>query len=119
VNNSPANISRALFVGSAVAAAAVPRIAKAQTLQMANAAIHGVPLVNIAGTATWVKANPAKSAEILEKYAKYDPAILAKMTRTDFAETLTPQMIQPTLDWAYKVKFIERPVAATEMIAIL
>jgi NitT/TauT family transport system substrate-binding protein len=70
-------------------------------------------------TARWANANRAKSADILQKYAKIDPAIILKMVRTDFAESLTPQSIQPSLDWAYKAKFIERPVAATEMIASL
>ena len=70
-------------------------------------------------TARWANANRAKSADILQKYAKIDPAIITRMTRTDFADSLTPAMIQPSLDWAYKAKFLERPVNAGEMIATL
>ena len=70
-------------------------------------------------TARWANANRGRSAEILQKYAKIDPAVIAKMTRTDFTDTLTPQLIEPSLDWAYRAKFIERRVLPSEMIATL
>lgn len=67
-------------------------------------------------SARWANANHAGSAAILEKYTKLDPAVIAKMSRTDFADKLTPEMIAPSLDWAYKMKFLERRVLASEMI---
>jgi len=70
-------------------------------------------------TARWANANHARSGEILERYAKIDGSVIAAMTRTSFAESLTPDLLAPSLDWAYKMKFIERPVAPSEMIATL
>jgi NitT/TauT family transport system substrate-binding protein len=68
-------------------------------------------------TARWANANRARSAEILQKYSKVDPATLGRMTRTTYAETLTPAMIEASLDWASRLKFTDRPVNAKEMIA--
>jgi NitT/TauT family transport system substrate-binding protein len=68
-------------------------------------------------TARWANANRERSAEILQKYSKIDPTIIARMTRTDFSDTLTPQLIAPSLDAAYRAKFLDRPVSAAEMIA--
>ena len=70
-------------------------------------------------SARWANANHAGSAAILEKYAKLDPAILAKMSRCDFADKLTPELIAPSLDWAYKMKFLERRVSPSEMITVV
>ncbi len=69
--------------------------------------------------ARWANANRTRSGEILVKYAKIDTAVVDKMTRTNFADTLTPELIAPSLEWAYRMKFIERPVSANEMIANL
>ena len=70
-------------------------------------------------TARWANANRARSGEILEKYAKVDPATLARMTRTPYAENLTPAMIDASLQWASRLKFTDRLVSAKEMIATL
>ena len=37
-------------------------------------------------TATWANANHAKSAGIVAKYTKLDPAVIATMTRSYYAE---------------------------------
>jgi NitT/TauT family transport system substrate-binding protein len=67
-------------------------------------------------TAGWANANQAKSAEILAKYATIDPAVAAKMTRARFAETLTPALVQPTIDITAKYKGIDAPFPAQDMI---
>lgn len=68
-------------------------------------------------TARWANANHDKSAVILQKYAKIDDATVKRMVRVTYAESLEPDMIDPTLDLAAKVKFTERRVRASEMIA--
>jgi hypothetical protein len=44
------------------------------------------------------------------------PTTINTMTRATFAGNMTPQMIEPLLRWAAQLKFIERPIAATELI---
>jgi len=48
--------------------------------------------------AVWANANPAKSGEILAKYAKIDPAVIATMARAHYGEQLTPALMQPLID---------------------
>ena len=68
-------------------------------------------------TARWANANRDKSAVILQKYTKIDDATVRRMVRVTYAETLEPDMLDPTLDLAAREKFTERRVRATEMIA--
>jgi len=66
-------------------------------------------------TAVWANANEAKSAEILAKYTKIDPAVVATMVRVRFGDRLTPSMMQPEIDVAAKYgKFASFP--ASELI---
>ena len=53
-------------------------------------------------TAVWANKNPEKSGEILSKYTKVDPAVVAAMTRTRYAEQLTAALMQPLIDVAAK-----------------
>jgi NitT/TauT family transport system substrate-binding protein len=52
--------------------------------------------------ALWGNANHAKSAEILLRYAKIDPALAAGMTRTHYGERLNPVLMQPVINVAAK-----------------
>jgi len=52
--------------------------------------------------AAWANANPAKTGELLAKYTKIDPAVIATMTRARFGEQLTPALMQPLIDVAAK-----------------
>jgi len=52
--------------------------------------------------AVWANKNPAKSGEILAKYAKIDPAVIATMTRSHYAERLTAALVQPLVDLSAK-----------------
>jgi NitT/TauT family transport system substrate-binding protein len=58
--------------------------------------------VAIRETAAWANKNPVKSGEILAKYTKIDPAVIASMTRARFAEQLTPALMQPLIDVSAK-----------------
>lgn len=51
-------------------------------------------------TAVWAnnKQNQVKSAEILVRYTKIDPAVVAAMTRARYGETLTGALLQPEID---------------------
>lgn len=67
-------------------------------------------------TAKWANANHEKSGEILTKYAKLDPALIAKMSRVTYAESITPEIVEPTLTWSWNLKYIDKPIAARELI---
>jgi len=64
----------------------------------------------------WGNANHAKSAPILEKYAKVDADTLAQMTRSVYAEVLVPEEIQPTIDFGARFHFIDASFPAADMI---
>jgi NitT/TauT family transport system substrate-binding protein len=53
-------------------------------------------------TAVWANKNPAQTAAILVKFSKIDPAIVARMTRSRYAEQLAPALMQPIIDVAAK-----------------
>ncbi|HEV8021929.1 MAG TPA: ABC transporter substrate-binding protein [Candidatus Lustribacter sp.] len=53
-------------------------------------------------TAVWANKNPQLSADILAKYVKIDPAVIATMARNHYAEQLTPALMQPLIDAAAK-----------------
>lgn len=53
-------------------------------------------------TAAWANRNPEKSGEILAKYTKIDPAVVATMKRGRYAERMTPALMQPLIDVAAK-----------------
>lgn len=53
-------------------------------------------------TAVWANANQSKSAGIVATYTKMDPAALATMTRSRYAEQLTPALLQPVVDVSAK-----------------
>lgn len=53
-------------------------------------------------TALWANKNPAQSGAILAKYTKIDPAVIATMARTHYADQLTPGLMQPLIDVSAK-----------------
>ena len=53
-------------------------------------------------TAVWANKNPQQSGDILAKYVKIDPGIIATMARNHYAEQLTPALMQPLIDAAAK-----------------
>jgi len=62
-------------------------------------------------------ANHARSGEILSKYTPFPPALLAKMNRATFGETLDPKTMQPLLDAALKYKALRVAVPAQSLIS--
>lgn len=53
-------------------------------------------------TAIWTNKNQAQSGQILAKYTKLEPAVIASMVRSVYAETLTPALLQPLVDVSAK-----------------
>jgi NitT/TauT family transport system substrate-binding protein len=68
-------------------------------------------------TAHWANTHHAETAAILAKMTDLDPATIATMTRATFAETMTPAMIQPAVDVAYKYGRIKEPLDMTQIVA--
>lgn len=68
-------------------------------------------------TARWANANHAGSAAILSKYSKLGLDRVEAMTRTTFATSLDPALMQPVLDIAARYKLIRTPVAARALMA--
>jgi NitT/TauT family transport system substrate-binding protein len=63
-------------------------------------------------TAVWANANPDKSADILAKYTKLDPALVRASYRAKFGESLSAAAIQPTIDLAAHYKLLDSFPAA-------
>ena len=53
-------------------------------------------------TAAWANSNPSKSGEILAKYTKIDPGLIATMQRVRYCEQLTAALIQPLINASAK-----------------
>jgi ABC-type nitrate/sulfonate/bicarbonate transport system substrate-binding protein len=53
-------------------------------------------------TAIWANKNQGPSGQIVAKYTKIDPAVMAAMTRSHYAEALTPGAMQPLIDVSAK-----------------
>ena len=66
--------------------------------------------------AVWGNANHEKSAAIIEKYSHVDAATLAAMTRSIYPENLTPEIVQPTIDFSAKYKMIDASFPAKDII---
>jgi NitT/TauT family transport system substrate-binding protein len=64
----------------------------------------------------WANANPDKSAEILAKYSKLDPAMVKQTIRARYSTTLTPAQLQPTIDASAKYKIFDGTFPAAELI---
>lgn len=62
-----------------------------------------------------VPSNRPKSAAILAKYAKLEPATIAGMTRASYAPSQDLKLFQPPLDFAYKFKIVDRQLSASEL----
>jgi NitT/TauT family transport system substrate-binding protein len=66
-------------------------------------------------TARWANKNHTLSGQILEKYTKI--VVSPTQTRTEYAETLDPRLIQPLLDAGVKDGFLKQPVTAQALSA--
>jgi len=70
----------------------------------------------IYGAAAWANTHSAESSTILSKYSKIDIATVEAMSRAPLATSLSPDMVQPVLDLAYKYKVVDRPMKAVDLI---
>ena len=73
-------------------------------------------VATIREASVWGNQNPQKSAVILAKYTKVDIETVNAMTRSLYAETLVPEEIQPTIDFAAKYKFLDGTFPARDLI---
>ena len=64
----------------------------------------------------WANANPDKSAEILAKYGKLDPAMVKQTIRARYATMLNAGQLQPTIDAAAKYKIFDGGFPAKDLI---
>jgi NitT/TauT family transport system substrate-binding protein len=67
-------------------------------------------------TAAWANRNQDASLAILVKYTKLDPRIAPHVVRARFAETLTPQILQPSVDLVARYKLVDAAYPAQELI---
>lgn len=67
-------------------------------------------------TANWANANHDQSASILAKYSKITLATMHAMTRSTYATTLNPQLIDPMLKLAAKAKITDKLLTAASMM---
>jgi NitT/TauT family transport system substrate-binding protein len=82
----------------------------------ANAATVKVLTAVIYQTARWANGHTDDSAAILAKYSKMDVEGVRRMTRTRYATSLDPRLIQPVLDTAFAFGGLPRAMRATDMI---
>lgn len=66
-------------------------------------------------TAHWANAHRAETGQLLASRLKLTQAVTDAMSRTEYAETLTPETIQPPLDVAAKYGII-KPMKANELL---
>ena len=66
-------------------------------------------------TARWANAHRVETGKLLASRLKLTPAVTGAMSRTEYAETLTPETIQPPLDVAAKYGII-KPMKADQLI---
>jgi NitT/TauT family transport system substrate-binding protein len=66
-------------------------------------------------TARWANAHRTETGKLLASRLKLTPAVTDAMSRTEYAETLTPETIQPPLDVAAKYGLI-KPMKANELL---
>jgi NitT/TauT family transport system substrate-binding protein len=81
-----------------------------------NAAVLRRFNTTIYRTAKFANANHDRTGAILQKYTRISDDIVHRMTRVAYAERLDPAQIQPTIDIAYKEHFLDRPLAAADLI---
>ena len=67
--------------------------------------------------ARWANAHHAESLPILIKYSKLDGAAIRDMTRTEYATSLDPKLIQPVIDTANAYGIIPKPIVASTLVA--
>jgi NitT/TauT family transport system substrate-binding protein len=70
-------------------------------------------------TGAWANSHPDETAVILAKYSKMDPETVRSMNRAPYGNALTPEMLQPYLDFAFKYGYVGKQFKASDLIAKL
>ena len=82
-----------------------------------NAAVVRAFAQVMQAASAYCNAHPAQTVDLLASFTKLDPATIAASTRTQFATSLDPGLIQPMIDTAAKYKAIDAPFQARDFIA--
>lgn len=67
-------------------------------------------------TARWANTHQNETAELVAKYAKYNLDDVKRSTRTEYATSLDPALMDPVLDSAYRFNAISKPLRARDLI---
>lgn len=67
-------------------------------------------------TAVWANAHRAETGPMLQKYSPLPADVIAKMTRTRFADKLDTGMMQPVLDSALKFGVLKNATSAKDLV---
>jgi len=73
----------------------------------------------MAQAATWANANHAASAAILGPYLSKTAQEIDSVTRAPYATRLTPDLVQPSIDAAFKYGLIKKSFPASDLISTL
>jgi ABC-type nitrate/sulfonate/bicarbonate transport system substrate-binding protein len=73
----------------------------------------------IGAASAYCNSHQSQTVELLASFTKMDPATIAGMSRTVFATSLDPALIQPLIDTAAKYKVIDQPFDARDFFAHL
>ena len=73
----------------------------------------------MAQAAAWGNTHHAESAVILAKYVNKTPADIEAVTRAPYGTKITPDLVQPSIDAAYKYGLIKATFPAGELISPL
>jgi NitT/TauT family transport system substrate-binding protein len=65
----------------------------------------------------WANANPGPASEIFERYSGVSADSLKNAVHTRYGDVLSPALVQPVLDAAYKYHAIAQPMPAKELIS--
>jgi NitT/TauT family transport system substrate-binding protein len=85
-------------------------------LQANNDTAHAIARV-ARETALWANAHPEATAPILSATTRIPLDVVARMTRARYADKLSPALMQPVLDWAFKAHLLKTPVLSKNLIA--
>ena len=83
----------------------------------ANTALLKRLVSSVFSVAAWANAHGTESGAILTKYSKLDPSIVAAMTRTEYATSFAPKLLQPLIDAGLKFGMLPAPVNGPSLIA--
>jgi NitT/TauT family transport system substrate-binding protein len=81
-----------------------------------NAALAKRYAAVMTDTASWANDSHEQSGEILAKYSKISAETARQMTRSTYALALSPQLIDPMLQLAFKAKLTDKLVTAASMM---